>query len=132
MNYITARIEEIQSVESINIVSFSVEEHRLRMMALELDENLHSGSSRVLLGVKATHIALARELRGVLSISNQLPCIIKSIEWGELLCSVKLSFAGEILESIITKESAEGMKLDIGDEVLALIKSSDLSILEYL
>ncbi len=131
MNYIKAIISEIQSVENISIVTFQAQEQELKMMALELDNSINIGT-KVVLGAKATNTSLAKDLRGLLSVSNQLLCRIESIEFGELLCSVKLSFLEETLESIITKDSALRMNLQVEDEVLALIKSSELSIVEVL
>ena len=118
-------------MDSITIVSFQAEEQELKMMALELDSSIQIGT-KVVLGAKATNTSLAKELKGLLSVSNQLPCRIESIEFGELLCSVKLGFSGETLESIITKDSAIRMNIQVEDEVLALIKSSELSIVEVL
>ncbi len=129
MNLIPATIIDIQSVDTINLVSFNVEGQKMCMMALELDGNLHVGS-KVVLGVKATHVALARESNDAISISNQLNVCIESIELGELLSSVKFFFAGSIIESIITKESALRMRLQVGDSVVALVKSSELFIME--
>ncbi|MCJ7766073.1 MAG: TOBE domain-containing protein, partial [Thiovulaceae bacterium] len=57
---------------------------------------------------------------------------IERIDMGELLCSIKFYFSGHLLESIITGDSALRMQLAVGDTVVALIKSSELSILEVL
>lgn len=131
MNFIPANITEIKSVDSINIVSFEAEGQSMRMMSLELDNSLKV-DSKVILGAKATHIAIAKELNDQMSISNQLEVCIESVNSGELLSSVKFHFAGNLLESIITKESAVRMGLQEGDNIVALIKSSELSIVEVL
>ncbi len=131
MNHIPAIITDIKSVDSINVVSFMAEGQNMRMMALELDEGLSIGSE-VILGVKATHVALAKSLNGLMSISNQLDVCIERVDSGELLSSVKFRFAGTVLESIITKESVLRMELKEGENVIALVKSSELSIVEVL
>ena len=131
MNYIKACISEINRCENINLVSFAVGSEVLQMMSLELTEGLEVGAM-VSIGTKSTNISLAKDFRGALSVSNQLACHIISLEYGELLCRVKLSFLRFEIESIITKESALSMKLEEGDAVLALIKSSELSIVEVL
>ena len=129
MNYINAVVRERESLENINLVSFEADKQSLKMISLELSQEVNEGKN-VILGVKSTNIALAKNLDGMLSISNQLKVKIESINLGKLLCSVKFYFAGEVQESIITKSSAERMNLQIGDEIIALIKSSDLSIVE--
>jgi len=131
MNLTPALITEIQSVDNITVVSFEAAHHTLRMMSLELNDSLRVGSE-VILGVKATNIALAKEISGLLSISNQLKVIIEQINMGSLLCSVKFRFEEQIWESIITRDSAMRMNLKTGDEVVALVKSSELSIVEIL
>lgn len=131
MNHIPATITDIKSVDTINIVTFTAEGQEMRMMALELDEKLVVGS-KVILGVKATHVALAKCLNSLMSISNQLDVQLEGVDSGELLSSVKFRFSGAVLESIITKESASRMELKTGDRVIALIKSSELSIVEVL
>ncbi len=129
MNRINAIITAIESFENITIVNFEAAGQPMRMMALELNKSLVVGS-KVTLGVKASHIALAKELKGQLSISNQLSATIENVTNGKLLSSIKLSFGDHLLESIITRISAEEMDLRIGEKVIALIKSSELSILE--
>ena len=129
MNRIDAVVTTIDSFENITIVSFEAASQPMRMMALELDKSLVVGS-KVTLGVKASNIALAREFSGILSISNQLKVSIESINNGKLLSSIKFSFAGSLIESIITRESVSRMNLQTGTKIIALIKSSELSILE--
>lgn len=129
MNRIDAVVTAVDSFENITIVSFEAAGQPMRMMALELDKSLIVGS-KVTLGVKASNIALAREFSGMLSISNQLKVTIDSINNGKLLSSIKFSFAGSLIESIITRESVSRMNLQAGTNIIALIKSSELSILE--
>jgi len=140
MNYIKAVISKIQSVDHISIVSFlpelsthSAQMNRpeMKMMSLELDTALKVGS-KVLLGVKSTNISIAKDISGLLSISNRLSCTIEHIRHGELLSSLKCRFMDTTLESIITRESAVRMNLQEADDVLVLIKSSELSIVEIL
>jgi len=129
MNYINASISQIDTVDNLNIVSFKANEINLKMMSLELDKSLKK-DSQVVLAAKSTNIALMKGSGENLSIANQVPCIIHSLEVGALLCRVTLTSTNGELESLITKDSAFKMNLQIGDEVLALIKSSELSIAE--
>ena len=131
MNYIKAAVSRLESVDGITIVTFEKGESSLKMMALEMADSLQEGME-VILGAKATNVSLAKDLEGLLSISNRLPCTISGIDQGRLLCSVKLDFLDTALESIITKDSALRMGLKEGEEITALIKASELSIIEVL
>ena len=131
MNYINAVVRERESLENINLVSFEAAGQSLKMISLALSDEIKK-ETKVILGVKSTNIALAKNIQGDLSISNQLTIIITSLKLGKLLSSVKFEFAGELQESIITTASVERMNLQAGDKIIALIKSSDLSIVEVL
>ena len=131
MSTIKATVIEIQSEDILHIVSFKVGKSTLKMMSLELQSNLKVGSS-VLLSVKAAAVALAKELSGMLSYSNQIPLEIQKIEKGKLLSSIKLQNQDISMESVITTASCERMQLKETQSVIALIKSSDLSICEVL
>ncbi len=129
MNRIPATVTGLESVESITVVSFDSGGTVLKMMALALNASVEPGKV-VTLGVKASHVSLARNLDGELSISNRIPAVVESVEKGALLCSVTLRFGEASLESIITRDSAERMNLHPGDRLFALVKASDLSLLE--
>jgi len=127
MSQFLAKVEKVQSVESLHIVSFISHKTVLKMMSLEVSHILKK-DTEVLLSVKATNVALAKDLSGMLSYSNQLEVKILSIDEGELLSSIMLDFFGEEIESIITTDSKNRMALEVGQNVVALIKSSDLAI----
>jgi molybdate transport system regulatory protein len=131
MNKILAKVTAIESLDNLSVVSFESYQHEMRLMALGLNFPLSLGSE-VLLGVKSSNISLAKDFQGDISISNQLQCTITAIEIGALLCSVALRFANATLHSVITKASATKMQLQVNDTIIALIKASDLSILEVM
>ncbi len=129
MNRIEAEITAVETHEGITIVSFEAVGQPLRMMALELDGTLRVGS-KVVLGAKASNIALAKGAVEMLSISNCLDTVVESVEKGVLLCSVKLRFGDARLISVITRDSCKRIDIQPGDRLTALIKASELSVLE--
>ncbi len=131
MSQLNATITAIQKQDSLHIVTFNAQGFELHMMSLELGSNVIVGAN-VLLGVKASSVAIAKEFSGQLSYSNQLDLEIQNIDKGTLLCSLQLKSNGLELESIITKASKERMSLQVKGKVTALIKSSDLYIVEIL
>ncbi len=131
MSKLIATVEHIESCDNLNIVTFRCTDITLKMMSLDLDENIKVGK-RVVLGCKPSSVAIAKDFSGSVSYSNQIPSVIEDIEIGELLCSLRLKFDQFFLESLITKSSVKKMELKIGDSVTAFIKASELSILESL
>lgn len=128
MNRIAAHVTDIADSKGITIVTFDAGGVPMRMMALGLNLPLREGSA-VTLGVKATNIALAKALRGDLSISNRLEAVIEEVEDGELLSRIMLRVRRSVLECITTVEASRAMGLKAGDTVTALIKASELSVL---
>ncbi len=131
MNNIIAYVQNIQSLQNLNIVNFTCKGTPLKMMSLDLNNNIQK-DTKVMLTCKPMAIALAKNLQGEVSYANRLHANILFIESGELLSALKLQFEEFILESIITTDSCKRMHLQTGDKVTALIKSSDLSIKKVL
>jgi len=129
MNRLEAVVVTIEGEQNLHIIRFDCLGESLSMMGLDLPLGLKIGS-RVVLGAKPSHIALAKYLKGELSYSNQLEACIVSIEEGKLLCSVVLHVKGIALQSFITRGSYERMGLHVNDQVTLLIKASELFVLE--
>ncbi len=131
MNTIVATVIKIDNIDNLNIVNFTFDNQTLSMMSLDLSDDIKIGV-RVKLMANPSHIAIAKELNGMVSYSNQLKAKIVEIDNGKLLSSIRLLVGEDSLESIITFRSSQKMNLKIGDDVTALIKASELSILEVL
>jgi len=130
MNKLEAKVTSIDSLENLTIVQFKFNGTTLSMMSLGLS-NIKIGS-KVFLNVNSSHIAIAKNLKGEISLSNQFECTIQKLTKGELLSSLILNYQGSILTSIITTNSLIRMNLRQNDKIIALIKASDLSIQEII
>lgn len=128
INKIEAIVTSMQKSDILNITSFSFQNFSLAMMSLEL-ENINVGD-RVLLSVKPTAVAIAKEINGLLSYSNQLQGVIIFIDYGKLLTDIHVLVKDTTINAIITTNSAKRMNLKQDDEVTCLIKASDLSLYE--
>ncbi|AZL53044.1 transporter [Aliarcobacter skirrowii] len=126
-----ARVKEIRTKDSLNIVEFDFNNITLKMMSLELNKDITIGK-KVELIVKPTNIIISKNFIEDISLSNQTLAKIVDINCGELLCSITLELNNIIFESIITKDSFIRLNLKIDDKVYILIKASDLSILKVL
>lgn len=131
MNNIKAIVNKIHHVDGLNIVEFDFDSIILSMMSLELSSNIKVGTS-VILGAKPSHITIAKDINIEISYSNRLQTKIVDITEGKLLCTVVMSYQESKIESLITKKSLEKMNLQVGDDVVTLIKSSELFIKEVI
>ena len=131
MSKFIATIKKIQSIDNLNIVEFDFDGLTLKMMSLDLNDDVKIGK-KVKLSVKPSNISIAKNLTGEISLSNKIVATIQSLENGQLLTSVILKINDTILESIITVDSSKRMNLQIGEVVTILIKASNLSIEEVI
>jgi molybdopterin-binding protein len=63
-----------------------------------------------------------------LSARNQLPGVIQEIQLGGVMAHVAVRVGKNIVESVITRRSAEDMKLKKGDAVVVIIKSTEVML----
>ena len=63
-----------------------------------------------------------------LSARNQLPGIVQDIQIGDIMAHVTVKVGENLIESIITRHSAEELKLKKGDSVRAVVKSTEVMI----
>jgi molybdopterin-binding protein len=64
------------------------------------------------------------------SARNQLKAKVKSVKFGSVMAEVIVELAdGQQIVSAITRTSAESLNLKEGDDIVAIIKSTDVMIL---
>ncbi|QWB26944.1 MULTISPECIES: molybdopterin-binding protein [Streptomyces] len=78
--------------------------------------------------VKSTEVALATAPVEGLSIRNRLPGTITGITAGDAMASVRITVEGGELTAAITKDAADDLRLSPGTPVVALIKSTEVSL----
>ncbi|MFC1924353.1 molybdopterin-binding protein [Chloroflexota bacterium] len=64
----------------------------------------------------------------MLSTRNKFPGTIKAMNVGQIMAEVIISVGEFEIVSLISRESARRMGLKVGDEVSALIKSTQVTI----
>jgi molybdopterin-binding protein len=65
-----------------------------------------------------------------LSARNSLEGTIEELQLGGVMAHVVVRVGQNLIESVITRRSAEEMKLKIGDKVSAVIKSTEVMLLK--
>ena len=63
-----------------------------------------------------------------LSARNQLKGTVEEVLLGNVMAHVVVSVGDNVIESAITRRSAEELQLKKGDTVIAIIKSTDVMI----
>ncbi|ANP53780.1 molybdate transport system regulatory protein [Streptomyces griseochromogenes] len=130
-NQLPGTVTEVHPGEVMATVRIRLDGGQDLMAAITLEAVEQLGlapDSRVRALVKSTEIALAS--RGVegLSIRNQLPGAIVQLVQGGAMASVKISVPGGELTAVITRDAAEDLGLFVGGDVIALIKSTEVSL----
>ena len=78
--------------------------------------------------VKSTEVALATAAVEGVSIRNQLPGTVDRVLTGEAMAAVKITVVGGALTAAITRDAVEDLGLLPGSSVVALIKSTEISL----
>ncbi len=78
--------------------------------------------------VKSTEVSLAIAPVEGLSIRNQLPGTVTGIAAGDAMASVRITVEGGELTAAITRDAADDLRLSAGTPVVALIKSTEVSL----
>ncbi|MGW4913504.1 TOBE domain-containing protein [Streptomyces sp. NPDC004270] len=78
--------------------------------------------------IKSTEVALATGPVTGLSIRNRLPGTVSDVAVGGAMAAVKVTVDGGELTSAITKDAVADLGLTAGSPVVALIKSTEVSL----
>jgi len=127
MNKIEAIIKEIQESDTVHVVTFDAKNEEFTMMALELPNRVKEGA-KVTLGIKPSFVLIAKSKSKDISLTNQIDALITDIEVGKLLVTVKLKSQVGIFESLITKKSYDMMSLQENQNVVVMMKASEIFI----
>lgn len=63
-----------------------------------------------------------------LSARNQLPGTVKQVHLGSIMARIVVKVGENMIESVITRQSAEELDLKQGDSVLVVVKSTEVMI----
>ncbi len=127
MNKLSVKVEKIDKNDKLHIVTCKLGCQRIKVVSLELRDTIKIGST-VELSVKSTNISLAKNFTGELSIVNQLTAKVTAIDKGDLLSSVQVELERFSLECLLTVEATLSMGLSVGDDVMVLIKGSEVFV----
>ncbi len=136
MNLLPGTIIGINTGEGISIVKVGLEKMIFTSIVLDTpaDSPYLVEGHPVSVQFKETEVIIAKGLPQAISVRNRIECTIKKIRSGQLLCELTLYFAGKetgteyTIRSIITRESCDQLELKENDEVIALVKTNEVSL----
>lgn len=131
MNRIPGTIKKVTS--SGNIILVEVRTKRTTMAALmiqapELTEMIKEGNN-VSLAFKESEVSIGKNIKGEISMRNQLNGKIETIESGIVFSKITFEFEGCKIVSLITTGSAKRLNLTAGDTITGFIKANEVMIL---
>jgi molybdate transport system regulatory protein len=132
MNKLPATITAIQQSGTILLVDAEVGGQvfsALLIESIQRPEWLEVGKA-VDLVFKETEVSLAKNLEGQISTRNRMKCTVQKINKGELLSMITLQFNACTIASAITTRAVNALQLKIGDEVDALVKANEVSLMK--
>ena len=63
-----------------------------------------------------------------ISARNQLRAKVTAISFGGVMAEVRLEVGGQELVAVITRASAERLRIKVGDQVVAIIKATEVMV----
>lgn len=132
MNRLPGRILRVETSGDLSLVDLDVGGHVVSALVLDAPQSaphLAAGADAAAL-FKETEVMLARPGLGPLSARNRLACRVIGREPGKLVTHFRLAFRSArgdaVVHALITTRSAGELDLRDGEEVLALVKSTEV------
>ncbi|WP_330461547.1 TOBE domain-containing protein [Streptomyces sp. NBC_00820] len=130
-NQIPGTVTDIAAGEAMATVKVRLDGGQHVTAAITLDAVKDLGlaeGSAVRAMMKATEVALATGRVEGLSIRNQIPGTVSDVATGGAMAAVKVTVDGGELTAAITKDAVTALGLAAGSPVVALIKSTEVSL----
>jgi molybdate transport system regulatory protein len=132
MNKLTGIITQIQQSGAILLVDVDIDGQGFSALLIESATQpqwLQKGNT-IDLVFKETEVSLAKGLSGLISMRNRMMCNVLQVERGELLCKITLQFQKHTIVSAITTRAVDSLQISVGDEIEALVKANEISLMK--
>jgi molybdate transport system regulatory protein len=132
MNRIEVTIKQVMN--SGGIIMVDMEAAGLTMTALLIDaphnpDWLKQGNL-IYAVFKETEVSIAKDFSGKISLRNKIPCRVSQVERGELMSIIHMTFMDYQIQSAITTRSVDMLDLKKDDEVTAMIKANEITLMQ--
>lgn len=127
MNKLRAIVKKIETLEGITKIAATCDNLPLSAITLELPKNVDVGCEAFFV-FKETEVGIAKNLSGEISFSNLLTGKIISLIKGAILTKATVNIGDKEINSIITSDAAQRLCLEVGDNVTAFVKATEVSM----
>ena len=132
MNKLRGCITHIESNDHVSLVDVDVSGDHFTATLLETPDDspyLKVGNVVDVL-FKETEVSLAKGLTGLISLRNRVNTTVKLVRSGVILSEVVMDYRGQTISSIVTTGSIKRLDIKAGDEIEALIKANEVTLME--
>lgn len=132
MNKLRGRITGVEYNDHVSLVDVDVSGDSFTATLLETPEDapyLKVGNTVDVL-FKETEVSLAKNLSGLISLRNRVQATVKLVRSGVILSEVVLDYRGQAISSIITTRSINRLDIKPGDQIEAMVKANEVSLME--
>jgi molybdopterin-binding protein len=124
MNKLIGNITSIKTSDVISLIKIIVGDILFTSIVIDTPETLDylKIGNAINLYFKETEIIISKTGDLKISLQNQIPCKIVSINLGLILSELHLMFGAYKITAIITSNACEHLHLQENDKIIALIK----------
>ena len=133
MNSINGVISNIQQSGSIILADIDIGTTNISAMLIASanGDTWIAQNKPVQVVFKETEVSLAKNLTGKISLRNRFDCKVKAIEKGKLLSKIILVCGQHHITSVITTRSLNELEITIDDNIEALVKANEVSLMAF-
>jgi len=128
LNNIKGHIAQIHTNGSFQLLEIQAGDDLFKSIIIKSESAGYALGDTIMLHFKETEVSLATKPLREISLQNQIPGTIESIEQDKLLSRVALSTGHGMISSIITTDSVKRLRLTKGANVVALIKTNEVML----
>jgi molybdate transport system regulatory protein len=132
MNRLKGTIKTVDTENDISLVTISAAGETFSALIIDTPQtaNYLMPSQEINMVFKETEMSIGKNLTGSLSLRNRFNATVNEITSGKILSSINLDFKGYSLCAIITTQSVKELNLVVGDSVVGLVKTNEVSLME--
>ncbi|HLF32720.1 MAG TPA: TOBE domain-containing protein [Cyclobacteriaceae bacterium] len=130
MNSLRGKIISVRSQGKLSLVGIRVGDFTLKSIVIETPQTVSymKEGNEINVLFKETEVVIGKGKEFPISLRNRIPAVVKQIEKGALLSKLVLEFPNGEISSIITTDAVADLAIEVGDVVVAMIKTNEIML----